>query len=119
MHASAAASTIALIVALSPVASACAAHRSDAAMPPQSTPTACTGETRLRITNDTRSNLEIVETIRTSEVVVGMVGPGAQTVITPADGATYGVRQVGSKNWVAVERSRPESPHVRFRRECA
>lgn len=106
-------------VAMSLVGIACSTHRTDVAASPSSTSNACTGKSSLRITNDTRSDLEIVEIIRNSRVVVAAVGPGSQTVITAAPGATYAAREVGSENWVAWERSTRQSSLVRFRRECA
>ena len=77
----------------------------------------CAGNVLLTVSNNTRSELEIVEMRGTTSTVVASVPPGQQT-ITVAPGARYGAREVGSKTFIAWERTTKGSPLVRFRREC-
>jgi len=104
----------ALVVAL--VAIGCRSQPSTLE-PPLPAGSSCAGSLLLTISNNTRSELEVVEMRGTTSTVVAIVPPGQQT-ITVTPGASYGAREVGSTTFIAWERATKGSPLVRFRREC-
>lgn len=103
----------AIAVASSLVGIACAARRPETAASHASNGTSC----RLTITNELSVEIEIVESVRSSRVVVGTVRPKGRTVITPLEGARYYARESRAENFVGWEGN--DTPYVRFRRECA